>query len=321
MTTRPPYEEHDALGPDERALAAQLSRIEAGGPSAALDARILAAARTAIGAAADTGRTGPGAPVPATGHATRPPSAAVPRRAARRWPTALGAAATLVIAVGLAWQLKPLIDMPPPLRRPLQSPAAAEAEVLAQAEAVSPAAAPAPPVEAAADAAAPPAATVPAPIARAPRQAPSDARAPAVAAPSVAAAPVARDARHEDYLDEAVGDPSDPRPAAVAAAAPQAPAPAAATRVAAAEASPGHAQAGPDTAAGAVAATAQRASPTLPPVSTDARLDAADWLERIRARRDAGQVADARASLRRFLRTHPRHRLPDDLRALLVAPR
>jgi hypothetical protein len=62
-------------------------------------------------------------------------------------------------------------------------------------------------------------------------------------------------------------------------------------------------------------------APALPPVASDPRLAPLEWLERVRARRDAGQVEDARASLRRFVRAYPRHRLPDDLRALLVAPR
>jgi hypothetical protein len=54
------------------------------------------------------------------------------------------------------------------------------------------------------------------------------------------------------------------------------------------------------------------------PVSDDAHLAVADWLERIRARRDDGDTDSARASLRLFQREYPRVRLPDDLRTLLA---
>lgn len=85
----------DALTPEERALADRLARLgPQGEPSPALDARILAAARAATSA-----------PV-ATASAHRPP-----RRRQRRWPVAFGAAATLVIVGGLAWQLRPVDDL------------------------------------------------------------------------------------------------------------------------------------------------------------------------------------------------------------------
>jgi hypothetical protein len=54
------------------------------------------------------------------------------------------------------------------------------------------------------------------------------------------------------------------------------------------------------------------------PVSDDSHLAAAEWLERIRARRDDGDTDNARASLRLFQREYPRVHLPDDLRALLA---
>lgn len=84
-----------ALTPEERALADRLARLgPQGEPSPALDARILAAAREAA--------TAP-SPV-ASAHATR-------RRKQRRWPIALGTAATLAIVGGLAWQLRPVDEM------------------------------------------------------------------------------------------------------------------------------------------------------------------------------------------------------------------
>jgi len=52
------------------------------------------------------------------------------------------------------------------------------------------------------------------------------------------------------------------------------------------------------------------------PVTEDARLEPAAWLERIRARRDAGDPDGARDSLVLFRKAHPRVSLPRDLRAL-----
>lgn len=66
------------------------------------------------------------------------------------------------------------------------------------------------------------------------------------------------------------------------------------------------------------------AMPEAPPptaVSEDAGLPAAEWLERIRARRDAGDLDRARESLRLFRREHPRIRVPDDLSPLLADAR
>lgn len=52
--------------------------------------------------------------------------------------------------------------------------------------------------------------------------------------------------------------------------------------------------------------------------SEDRELEPAEWLERIRARRDEGDLDGARASLRLFRREHPRVRVPEDLRVLLT---
>jgi len=56
-------------------------------------------------------------------------------------------------------------------------------------------------------------------------------------------------------------------------------------------------------------------------IADDARLPIADWFDRIRQRRDAGDLDGARGSLSRFRAQHPRVALPEDLRALDVAPR
>lgn len=93
MTTyhRPPAS-NEPLTPDERAWAGRLARIGPhDGPSMALDTRILAAARAAV--------------------VQRP----LDQPWRRRWPRLVGAAASLVIVIGLAWQLQPLLRSTPSL--------------------------------------------------------------------------------------------------------------------------------------------------------------------------------------------------------------
>lgn len=282
MTPRPPHDEQEALDAEERAFAARLAAAPPPGPSAALDARILAAARAATAA---------------------PPPAS--RRPTRRWPTAVGAAATLVIAVGLAWQLKPLLEMPAPLR---QAPAGApmEVEVLAEARPVM--ATPPPAAPPVADAA-PPAST-----ARIADPQPRRAASVAPAEKLVTAQQQGASAAADEFVDEAVGDHAqEPAVAAVAAPAPPPPpAPEAAARLADPMAD---AQRRLQTREAAAADVAE----AFGPVSIDASLPPADWLERIRARRDAGDTDGARDSLRRFMREHPRLRVPADLRPLRAA--
>ena len=83
MTIHP----NDPLSAEERALADQLARSAPGRlPPPAVDAAILHAAHAA----------------------SRPP--AMPRRP--RWPTVAGIAATLVLAIGVAWQLRPVSEAP-----------------------------------------------------------------------------------------------------------------------------------------------------------------------------------------------------------------
>lgn len=76
------------LDPLERALAERLA-ASAPQPSSALDARILAAAHAAAG------QSGPAS---ARRHARRQ----------RRWPLVAGIAASVALALGIAWQLRPL---------------------------------------------------------------------------------------------------------------------------------------------------------------------------------------------------------------------
>lgn len=94
--------EHEPLSPDERGMAQRLSRLEStAAPSPELDARILAMARGA-------------------GSATAAPGRVTPRRVRPRWPVAMGLAASLAVAVGVAWQLRPQPDsqvLPAPAER------------------------------------------------------------------------------------------------------------------------------------------------------------------------------------------------------------
>lgn len=320
----------EPLTPEERELARLLGRAAPSAPSAALDEAVLAAARAAVqptAARADDA----------------PPAAALPRAGRRprsRLPAALGLAASLVFAVGIAWQLKP--ESPPPM-----APAAAD-------EALDTAAAPpapdssersAPARVAPGTAAVPPPAPAEAPApARAPAQAPAPAPALAKAIPppapaaQVAASPAPPEpapvlsARSQSY-EAAAADTSteldsvtvtsarvadareraDAAPVALAApASPPAPAsaPAAASRSASAPGVMGRAKSAP--VSGALSSRALDAA-----VDADAALPRRQWLERIRERRDAGDVETARASLQRYLQQYPEVRVPRDLRPLL----
>ena len=84
--------EREPLTPEERDIAQRLARLDSGAaPAPGLDARILAAAQAA-----------------AEAPAARPVAPA--RRRRPRWPVGMGIAASLVVAVGVAWQLRPQPD-------------------------------------------------------------------------------------------------------------------------------------------------------------------------------------------------------------------
>lgn len=100
------------LDAEERALAERLARIGPHGePSPALDSKILSAAHAAVGnpsgnASHHRGSHGTGA----NGRS----SARHGRRA--RWPLGLSIAASMVLAIGLAWQMRPLPEATPAYR-------------------------------------------------------------------------------------------------------------------------------------------------------------------------------------------------------------
>ncbi|MBA0401992.1 MULTISPECIES: hypothetical protein [Stenotrophomonas maltophilia group] len=322
----------EPLTPEERELARLLGRRAEQAPPAALDAAILAAARAAVDA--------PGTDVAAAPEAPRK------QRTGPRWPAVFGIAASMVIAIGIAWQLRPEPPLVPAGETAAAAPAAAEDVAVADQAAGSgsadsavavaePAAAPAAPESA-------PVSAAPAPaIARAHKPAPAKtAEVPAQAARSMAADAAADTSFAALPPAPAAAPPAPPEPAAYSAPAP-ASAPAASgamkARTAAApvanaaeaeraqaldrveitsmkreapsRSAPGIMRRGSDAGLSADAVQAE--------VDADARLPRRQWLQKIRARRDDGQRDLARASLERYVQQYPEARLPRDLRPLL----
>mgnify|MGYP000917547315 FL=1 len=314
----------EPLTPEERELARLLGRRAEQAPPAALDATILAAARAAVQAppadAADAGSVRA-------------------RRPRRHWPAVFGVAASMVFAIGIAWQLRPEPPALPAHDAQITAPRVAgevAAEVAAQPAEDPTRPSPAEP----AIASAPPA--PPAPVAAPRPAAPARSSAPQTPAPTVAArAKAAAQATERAAADTAAPPPAAEPPAAVAysvqlpAAAPAPPsleardavaplsgameaAPASAgqrgdtttlKRAAPLRSAPGVMRRGSDAALSATAVQAE--------VAADAQLPRRQWLQKIRERRDEGQRDIARASLERYVQQYPESRLPRDLRPLL----
>jgi len=275
----------DHLSPEERALARLLGRPAAAAPAPRIDAAITALARQ------------PAAAVPAT--PTAPAATPHLRHRRRRGVVpVLAVAASLVLVVGLAWQLRP-------------TPPALELPVLAEAL-PPPTAAPLPAADTPAAemtiAPVPPAGGVASPTTAPPPRASaaSDGTARAERARKESAPAIETGA-------EKIAPPSPPAPPAPPSAslpqaiAPPAPIDAAPARLAAAPA-PAPVRAEP----AAPAATA-----TSPELDADAALPPRQWLQRIRQRHEEGDDEGARASLRHFVEAHPKARIPRDLRPLL----
>ena len=302
----------DPLDANERALADLLARDALPGPSPQLDARILAAARSAT---------------------TAPPS----RRPRPRWIAGMGIAATLVLAIGIAWRLRPL---------PPQHQAASEYAVSAV-RVIEPPAQTAAPPSAAADAVyrqvqSQPPPEMPKSIAAERESVPDVARRAAPPEP-----PVVFD---EPSPMDAQAPPPAPPPAPAPAMAPNAngmAAPAAATMQAAKTQAP-VAAAAPnafesarpqedartldkvevtgsrigrvDAAAAADAAAEDGVSRAEldeePPATADSPQVQEAWLQRIRELLSAGETDAARNSLAEFHHRYPKYVLPEDLRSL-----
>ena len=293
--------DREPLTPEERALAQRLARL--GGsqaePSPSLDARILAAAHAAAG--------------------TDDPRAACAgsRRARKpaRWPAVFGVAASLALACGIAWQLRPVPAPPaqadaavqgeeplaefrappsrPPMaaqsipRRPLNVPEAPPAEPAPQRRQRSASIRPATPADADKK---PQAFDRPADdwVTREAMPAPAPAAAPAAPPPPAAA-----------VAAEEVG----------AAAAMQA-APAPARDAAAAKSAAGNTQRMER------AASAETDESDVPPATADSPEVRDAWLQRIRELVHEGKVDEARESLGAFRKRYPRADVPEDLRAI-----
>lgn len=327
---------HPSLSAEERELARLLGRLDgARQPSVAVDAAILALARQSVAAQAVARSTPP---------------------RLRRWPAVMGLAASLMLAVGIAWQLRPTQDMD----YASEPPAAASADAAGAPEQ----AASGPWVDdMAADAATPAATpdafpsaepTVPAPII--PASSRNGAAVAIDAEPerrqraSVASEAAPQVAMQPDMADMAapIAAPVPPPPPAAMA---EATAPVEAATNAAAPAAARNERTldqivvtgsrvpepPPESSARTTAAQAPAGSPAAdrdydtagfsteaidqqPPANADAPLVQKAWLNRIRALLARGEITAAQHSLGEFHRRYPQYPLPDDLQRLVPPP-
>lgn len=281
----------EPLTPEERQLAARLAQLGPHGtPPPALDARIIAAAR----AVAD--------------------GDARPRQG--RWPALLGLAATLALAIGVTWQMQPGGEAASRDEAPRGRMSAVATDAVA--DSTEPAGKQEPRL--ADDAAQRDEQTKTVPMRIGPAAVEPD-QTPAAVGPAKAAV-------------SAISAPPPPLPKPPPPAAPPAPPRSPpATEQAVDAAPPAQAEREtmtrrmPKSHAESSAASAPM-DPAMPaasapavaggdlaavPVARDRELALADWLDRIRLRRDAGDLAGARESLRLLRHAYPRAVLPDDL--------
>ena len=300
---RHPPPQGDRLDAEERMLAALLPRPHGRSePGADLDARILAAAQAAV------------APNPAPASKHRP-------LRQPRWILPASVAATVALAAGLSWQLRPPAMRTSPTSATASAPVAkADDGTMSVRMIERQVVAPPPP---------PPPLVVAPPARGVARPAPP---------PAVVAAPTepARDAL-DHFDDEATGalaaEPASPQPAAAPPIHPQ-PAPALAKsartddaareqRAAAAGNSTAQAQ---ETAAKAAAdattldaitvAGSEEPDEEVPPATADAPEVREAWLRRIGELLKQGKAEDAKASLAELRRRYPDAVLPPELRKL-----
>ncbi|HEU4669680.1 MAG TPA: hypothetical protein VFR91_03140 [Dyella sp.] len=284
MTTPlPPDPTHDDDLPDEAALKAAYGRLPPSEPGPALDMAIRRAAAQAVDA--DTG----------------------PARARRRprWPIALGTAATVVLAAGLAWRMRDT-PTPPPAAPASVVTAAADAARLDEADRTAEAGAAAARMHAATAGAQRISAT-PTPAGEPkPSAVPPQSRAPARPAMQRKITAGAGREAPAPALRAKAGAPAADRPVAMPLAAPVAPAP-----------PPPPAPPAPPApmAPTQFAEPASAPAPTFAPV-LDAMTPAAE-LEAIRGLYAKGATVEADMRLRAFHDSHPDWPLPDDLRCHL----
>lgn len=337
----------DMLTPEEREMARLLGRPGAGtaAPSAQLDARILEMARTGPQAQAQPEQ-------PQTEAHAQYRAATAPASRGRGWGRRRGlvssfaVAASLILVVGLAWQLRPLTPQQPAMQHAEMSAPAADvaAADMAAAEVAAAPAAPLP-VQAAEDAATPahaepqaksvasakePSAGVAQPSAARKEEVPvieqfsannagqsprAFSAAPVVAPPAPPAppAPMAAPVQGEQAATADVAQDQRYRTEA-------APARAAPPRLTTTGSTP-IPHAGAKTVSKAAEARRQRAeaiaADSTPDIEADATLSRHQWIKRIRERHESGDLEGAKASLRRFAHDYPEARIPRDLRPLL----
>jgi hypothetical protein len=314
----------EPLTREERELADRLARLGAAGePSAALDSRILAAAHGAV--------------------------AARPRNRRPRWPLAFGAVATLALAIGIAWQLRPsqeqvqVYSEAPAAARATRSSGPSATEELPVAAVVAPQVASAPALPDPASEAAEPPAEAQQPRATT-RQAAERAK---------SGAEEERDAFPAPERSQAGGTPAPPpppppdaqdivfeaaapvdAPPTQAPAAPPTPAPAnavenaavadTAARVKRESAAEAKSAADEETALDQITVNGTRverdaagfedqAIDDQPPATADSPAVQRAWLQQIRELVADGEIDAARESLAEFKRRYPHYALPDDL--------
>lgn len=283
-----PHPRHTPLDAEEARVAAALDALPGSGPSAALDARILAMAREAVAPQTRTHGVASGA------------SRQRPRRrsSALWW---LGSAAGAVMAAGIGWQISGLQT------------AAPEGADRASTAASRPAAPREDDMEVV---------IIPRSASETKASTASESAnnaAPATVAERAALAKQPSRQREADSREAPVAIQPGAPPAPAMAPSPQpAPSPGAALDM--------HRQEAPAAGAGLevgeqpqlerIEVTGSRIS-GFPPVVQDFRLSPEDWLQRIRDRRDGGDLDSARRSVREFVRAHPHRVLPKDLRQLL----
>jgi len=339
----------DMLTPEERELARLLGRPGAGTatPSAQLDARIMDLARAKT-------QTQPQSEQTQTDTQTRQRTTASASQR-RGWGrrrglvSSLAVAASLVLVVGLAWQLRPLTPPQPAMQHAeMSAPAAAPMAADIAAEVAAAPAAPTQVAEDAAAAAVPQARSIVNAKASSAGAAQPDAahkdkasaieqpatsnagqspRAfsatpvivppapPAPPAPMMAPAPMAAPVRAEQAGSADAGQDgfylSETAPAPARAAPP---------RLTSTGSTP-IPHAGAKTVSKAAEARRQRAeaiaADSTPDIEADATLSRHQWIKRIRERHEAGDLDGAKASLRRFAHDYPEARIPRDLRPLL----
>lgn len=285
----PPDPRTVPLDAEELALAQSLRGLPAAAPSAELDARVLAMARAALAQ-----------PPHSAAHSERRP-----RRRGLWW---MSSAAGAVLAAGIGWQLGqdtghlPAASVPAPQRAQMRAAeqeegASLDVEIIRR-SAPPDSRSPAPSASAQVEDASPGAGSVE----RASRTAaPAAAPAPAVSLPPPPApAPIVEPLR--ERTEAVAAEPAPPQDGSAAAAGDEESQASGLDRI---------------VVTGTRVDTARLDADGFPPLASDARLAPELWLERIRARRAAGQIDAARRSLKVFVRSYPYLVVPDDLRSLL----